>query len=65
LGIEDTLGVEWMMYAALDTVEKKLGKPLTTSDTQGLAAIAIINFWMLLRSVTYCSQNPKTPLIYD
>lgn len=38
LGIEDTLGVESLMYAALDSVEKKLGKPLTTSDPQGLAA---------------------------
>lgn len=38
LGIEDSLGAEEEMFRALDEVEKKLGKPLVTSDAKGLQA---------------------------
>lgn len=38
LGVDDSVGVESLMFAALDSVEKKIGKPLTTADAQGLQA---------------------------
>lgn len=38
LGIGDSMGAEEEMFKALDEVEKKLGKPLVTSDAKGLQA---------------------------
>ncbi|CAI5964545.1 unnamed protein product [Closterium sp. NIES-65] len=37
LGVEDKLGAEKLMFAALDSVEKKLGKALVGDDVKGMA----------------------------
>ncbi|CAI5464952.1 unnamed protein product [Closterium sp. Yama58-4] len=37
LGVEDKLGAEKLMFAALDSVEKKLGKALVGDDAKGMA----------------------------
>ena len=36
MGLEDTLGFEALIFKALDSVEKKLGKPLTSADAKGM-----------------------------
>ncbi|GJP32438.1 hypothetical protein CLOM_g17062 [Closterium sp. NIES-68] len=39
LGVEDKLGAEKLMFAALDSVEKKLGKALVGDDVKGMALL--------------------------
>ncbi|CAI5514784.1 unnamed protein product [Closterium sp. Naga37s-1] len=39
LGVEDKLGAEKLMFAALDSVEKKLGKALVGDDVKGMAML--------------------------